>query len=249
MEFAKGLAAHVFTELGFQVEEIPVCAGRSADLRIVDSELTYHVEVKEKFESAADADVRREQLMAGEVCWQTNKLSHDNRISGILRDAQKQLDQTDKDHSTFQLIWFHADGVDADLKYLQAFATFYGDVPVSSGRETTHCFYFDYSAAFVMPSIEAIVLSDHKQLQFCLNEFSPRAGEFRQSHLCRKFDSIGGVFDPQQIVRDGLAIACRATIPRKDDHETARALQEQTGLKYTPIRMNRYTGSAMVMFG
>jgi hypothetical protein len=217
-------------------------------LRIADRDSTYHLEVKEKFESPADAQVRQDYLLGGEVYSEVDKLSHDNRISGILRDAQKQLDQTPKDGDTFQLIWFHADGIDADLKFRQAFSTFYGDVPVIAGNETTHCFYFDYSAAFAMPSVEALILSDRKQLQFCLNEFSVRAGEFRQSRIFHKFDALGGLFDPQKIVSDGIAIACRATIPRKNDHETARALQDQTGVKYTPIRLNRYTSSAMVMF-
>jgi len=169
MEVAKEIAKRVFTNLGFAVDEIPVGVPRTADLRIGDDTATYDVEVKEKFESEADAKERTEVLLAGEIYQHEANLSHDNRISAILRDAQNQLDQTSRDRpDTFQLIWFHAHGIDTDLKARQAFATFYGDVPISarwpSEPSTKHCFYFDYSAAFSMPTIEALILSERDSL-------------------------------------------------------------------------------------
>src|SRR5436309_703866 len=107
MELAKSLAAQFLTRHGFQVEEIPVGEGKSADLRFTDDSATYHVEVKEKFESEGDAKTRNEILSRGEMYEpKAQPLAHDNRISGLLRGAQKQLDATPKDAGTFQLIWF-----------------------------------------------------------------------------------------------------------------------------------------------
>jgi hypothetical protein len=251
MEVAKEFAKRVLTHFGFDPDEIPVGTGRSADLRIADESATYQVEVKEKIESPDDAKERIEVLQTGEVFHEVAELSHDNRISGILRDAQKQLDKTPKDDPrTFQLIWFHASGIDADLKWRQAFATFYGDVVISARRPhepgTIHCFYFDYSAAFAMPTIEALVLSERRGIQVCLNECSIRSAEFRQTQLFRTWHAANAIFDPVNLAEAGEIVFCRATIPRKCDNEIAQALHEQTGVLYTPIRMKRYSSAIAV---
>jgi hypothetical protein len=110
--------------------------------------------------------------------------------------------------------------------------------------DTTACFYFDYSAAFNMPTVEALILTDRKNLQVCLNEFSHRAAEFRQSPLCREFVELDGVIDPVAMAVDRRIIACRSTVSRKSESEVLAALQEQTGVLYTTIRLNRHTVSA-----
>jgi hypothetical protein len=249
MEAGKALALNLLPKLGFSVDEVPVANGRTADLLVTDGESQpYLIEVKEKVESESHAQERIKILSRGDLYEQADPLTRDNRISGILQDARKQLDETPKDSSTFQLIWFHATGVDADLKYRQAFATFYGHVDLIAMNPRSHrtpaCFYFDYCAAFNMPTIEALIITDSKQLQVCLNEFSHRGVEFRQSALCKRFAEMDGVIDPVAMAADGMIIACRVTVPRKNDDEVAKALQEQTGVLYSPIRLTRHAVSA-----
>lgn len=248
MEEGKLLALRVLSNFGFQVDDVPLSGGRTADLLVTDdNSQRYLIEVKEKVESESHATERVDILSRGDLYEQADPLSHDNRISGILRDAQKQLDATPKDVGTFQLVWFHATGVDADLKYRQAFATFYGHVDLLARSPTSHasppCFYFDYNAAFAMPTVEAMILSDRSQLQFCLNEFSHRHAEFRNALLFQKFVELDGVIDPVAMAADGQIIACRGEFARKNDDETAKALQEQTGVLYTPIRLTRHACS------
>jgi hypothetical protein len=250
MEPSKALAKQILSNLGFRVEEIPEGKSRSADLAISDDTSVYHLEVKEKFESPSLAKTRGECLARGDIYQQDDPLAHDNRISAILRDAQNQLDETPDEADAYKLIWFHASGVDADLKNRQAFATFYGQVPLIARHppqsEPTTCFYFDYSAAFAMPTIEALILTDHEGLQVCLNEFSHRADEFRRTVFHRRFRELGGVVDPLSLAAEGRIIACRAGIPRKSDEEVCRALREQTGVLYTTIRLNRHSYSTAV---
>ena len=118
----------------------------------------------------------------------------------IYQNARKQLDATPKADGTFQLIWFNATGVDVDLKARQALSTFYGNVPlfarVPNNGHQPECFYFDYSAAFNMPTIDALILSESKSIQLCINEFSTRANDFRQSAMYQKFTELGGIIDP-----------------------------------------------------
>lgn len=251
MEVGKSLASTVLSDLGFHVEDVPVSDDRTADLLVSDGESQYLIEVKDKEEADTHAQERREVLGRGDLYKQADLLARDNRISGILLDARDQLDATPKSTKTFQLIWFHATGVDADLKYRQAFATFYGKVDLIALHPRSHdthpCFYFDYSAASNMPSVDALILTDSKSLQVCLNEFSHRADEFRDTLLYRKFAGQDGVIDPVALAADGQIVACRVTMPRKNDDEVAKALQEQTGVLYSPIRLTRHAVSAAVM--
>lgn len=238
----------MFSNLSFRVDEVPRRDSRTADLFVTDGNATYLIEAKDKVEAESQSQERRAILNAGDLYKQGDSLAHDNRISGILRKAQKQLDDTPKDNGTFQLIWFHACGIDADLKYRQAFATFYGSVDLIAldprNQEITTCFYFDYNASFTMPTVEALILTDNETLQLCLNEFSHRADEFRSTQLCRKFIELDGVVDPAAMIANGQIIACRTAIPRKNDDETAKALQKQTGVLYSPIRLVRHAYSA-----
>jgi hypothetical protein len=124
MEVGKLHATRILTALEFQVEALPVGVGRTADLLASDGDSSYLVEVKDKLEDEKFAQHRRDVLNSGELFEQCDTLAYNDRISGILFDALKQLEETPKDAGTFQLIWFHATGVDADLKSRQAFATF-----------------------------------------------------------------------------------------------------------------------------
>ncbi len=132
---------------------------------------------------------------------------------------REQLNATPKAPGTFQLIWFHATGIDADTRYRQAFATFYGYVHLSPRYPNQHlpsmeCVYFDYNAAFDMPDIEALILTGKTTLQVSVNEFATRADEFRSSDLYRAFADRGDIYDPVKLESDGKIIACRFDGPR-----------------------------------
>jgi hypothetical protein len=254
MEEGKQLAIAFLSEHGFDVKPIPEGKDKTADLHVSDGESNFLIEVKDKWEGEEVAEDRRDQLGRGEIYYQDDPLSYSNRISGVLREAQKQLDRTPKCEGTFQLVWFHATGVDADLIYRQAFATFYGImdlIPLSprDRNSTDTCFYFRHNEAFNMPDVEALILTDKGQLQVCLNEFSARNKEFRQTQLCRKLFDLGGVIDPVALASRGEIIAFKTRISRKNEQEIIKALQEQTGTLYTSIILNRHAASAAVMPG
>lgn len=245
MEDGKQIAKQVLANLGFQVDEIETSKRRTADLRVT-GESIYHIEVKDKVESEEQAEERRKALAGGELYEQMDPLAYNNRIRGIFHDARKQLNATQKAPGTFQLIWFHATGIDADTKYRQAFATFYGYVHLSplyphNQLPSLECYYFDYNAAFDMRDVEALIVCDGKQLQVCLNTHAPLGDEFRKSDLARAF---GEIYDPAVLEADGKAIICRFDGPRNDENVTRRALQIQTGIDYTPVRLSRYAASA-----
>ena len=255
MEVGKEIATRLLSLFGLQVEEIPVSDSPRADLRATDGESTYLIEAKDKGEDDALAKNREEQLASGEMYEQSDVLARSNRIKGVFFKARDQLDRTPREGDVAQIIWFHATGIDADLKYRQAFATFYGHVYVTgfglNHAPTKDCFYFDYNAAFDMPSVDALILSEQKGrdgiiAQLCLNDFAVRSGTLRTSQLFREFSSRDLVVDPVAWEAAGRSISLRSSVSRKHDPEICKALQEQTGTLYTPIRLTRYTASSMV---
>ena len=159
----------------------------------------------------------------------------------------QQLRATARTADTFQLIWFHANGIDADLKYRQAFATFYGYVNLvpmyPHDGPPIEAFYFDYNAAFDMPDVEALILTDRESLQLCLNTRA-RLEAFRSTARYREFSVRDAVYDPLALEAAGRVILCRFGGSRRDELATARALEKQTGIQYTPIHMKRYVASA-----
>jgi hypothetical protein len=183
MEYSKRLATTEFRRLGFEVDEIPRGTGKRADLHVKDGTHAYHIEAKDKFESQDTPAASQDDFYR-----RKDPLTHNNAISRVLRDAQKQLSQTPKADATFQLIWFHAE---SDLQWRLAFATFYGHQHLSAvwprGAKSAECFYFTYCAAHSMPDVEALILTEGDGLHLCMNEFSRRRDEFRSSRLYEIF--------------------------------------------------------------
>lgn len=235
MEYSKRLAKAELRCLGFEVDEIPCATGKRADLHVKDGTHVYHIEAKDKFESQDIPAASQDDLY-----WRKDPITYNNTISGVLRDARKQLSQTPKTDATFQLIWFHAE---SSLQWRLAFATFYGHQHLSAiwprDAQSAECFYFTYCAAHSMPDVEALILTEGDSLHLCMNEFSRRRDEFRSSRLYEVF-SVGQI-DPVAMESTGKIIACRANIPRKNPQDVLRVLKEQTGVDYVPITLTRYS--------
>jgi hypothetical protein len=238
MEYSKRLATAELLRLGFEVDEIPcgTCGtGKRADLHVKDGTHAYHIEAKDKFESQDIPAASQDGF-----CRREDPITHNNRISGILTYAKEQLSQTPKADATFQLIWLHAE---SELQWRLAFATFYGHRHLRAvsprGAKPAECFYFTYNAAYSMPDVEALILTEGDSLHLCMNEFSHRRDEFRSSRLYEVF-SVGEI-DPVAMETAGKIIACRADISRKNPQDVLRVLKEQTGVDYLPIALTRYS--------
>lgn len=248
MEAAKQQALELLTALQFSVEDIPESKARRADLRAADASSTYLIEVKQKLDDkdALEADSRG--MASGSVARHFDPLSRNNRVDAILRDARDQLDETPKSNDDFRLLWFAANGVDCHVYWKRAFATFYGFVQLISlnppSSRIVDCFYFDYSAAWSMPTVDAMILVDHDKLQLCLNEFSPRLDAFRASGLCQRLSRA--VVDPKRLLTENSIIALHSDISRKNEDVVLDELFRQTGVRYKTLRPQHDSASVMV---
>ena len=250
MEDAKQFATVVLSALGCRVEPIPESEDKRADLRATDDTSTYLVEVKHKLD---DSDLFRdhaERLAHGEIVSSSALTTHNNRISAIIKHGRDQLDRTPGPPDAFRLIWFHADGIDRDLHWKRAFATFYGRVHLwpkePPGEDVVECYYFDYSAAWSFPSVSAMVLSDDQGLLLLLNEFSKHTDRFCHTAFYSRFVSNNAVVDPRRLAANGDILVCRSDVPRKNDDDVLNALRQQTGVLYIVIRFSQHSASVMV---
>jgi hypothetical protein len=252
MDDAKQFAMCVLSAIRCRVAEIPESDAKRADLLATDDDSTYLIEVKQKLDDSALLRDDAQRMACGEVVFRSASTGHNNRISAILCHGRDQLDLTPGPPDAFRLIWLHVSGIDRDLHWKRAFATFYGRVQLwpkePPGDRLVECYYFDYSAARSIPSIDAMILSDHRGLQLCLNEFSQHIDRFCGTALCRRFAEGNAVVDPCMLAANGSILVCRAEIPRKDDEDVLNALREQTGVLYAVLRPVRHSASAKVEY-
>jgi hypothetical protein len=248
MEHAKELACQYLDSLGLSVAEIPESVGKRADLRAIDDTAEYVIEVKQRLEDPVLREAHVQKMSVGEIVNTTESHSYSDRLDGILKHGSKQIDETPKDCNAFNLIWFHAEGRDSDLKIRRARNTFYGLVPLlplrQAASETVDCFYFDFCTSIRMPTVHGLVLVDEAGLQLCVNEFGTGVERFRRSSLVQRLHE--GVLDPAVLEAQGDAIVFRSEISRKDERAVLVELERVTNQKFISIRLKRHASSAMV---
>ena len=247
MEHAKQLAIGVLTSLGYRAELIPESSdsqGRRADIAADGDDDRYVVEVKHRFEEPVRRAEINERLANGDVVSTTESLGYSDRVDAILRHGLKQIDETPKTVGTFNLLWFHAEGMDADLKALRARNTFYGLVHLSPrplespDAKATQCFYFDHNTSIRLPTVHGLVIVDGEGLELCVNEFADAADDFRKSSLVATLRHA--VIDPSRLESTGEAIVLRSDIPRADESRVLQKIHELTSHHHIPIRFHRH---------
>lgn len=248
---AKGEIAQFLERNGFGVEQIPEEQGRrTADLRVTESANTYYIEVKLKEDDEEALERERERLKQGEIVNQSESLGRDNSLSGIIRDGADQLRSYPSNGNTFKLIWIHAGGEDPVLQMSQVHGTLYGPVHLldaSSGGGVRLCYYYTFNEFFNLRNgLDGVVISSEKEMQLCINNFSPRAVALRASGLYNWLR--GGICDPEALEQSGEAYSihdCNCSRNNAEEVlEFARNKYERPGL--IPIQMMQHSGRMRV---
>ena len=253
MEHAKQIAIEILEGIDYCTESIPessVPHEKRADISANGTDDRYVIEVKHRFDDPIRKQGINERLANGEVVSTEEPLCYSNRVDAILRHGLKQINKTPKTADTFNLLWLHADGMDADLKARRARNTFYGLVHLvprmleSPDARQTQCFYFDHNTSIRLPTVHGLVIVDGEYLEICINEFAESADAFRKSSLITKLGNA--VTDPLQLESTGDAIALRSDVSRSDEQLVLQKIYELTSNRYTPIRLKRHASSAAV---
>jgi hypothetical protein len=178
--YAKAMLQH----WGITVDDIPTSDAeqkQEADFLASFGDVLVLIEEKTKEDDPIYLAKRAEELDRGEIHAATLPISRNETLSGLVRDASRQLrSSSDRPHD-FRLMWFTATGVHAEGKYEQFMATLYGRANILE-MNTTHyrrCYYFRNADFFRRAEVidGAIVAhTDGKSIsaKLCLNSLSPR---------------------------------------------------------------------------
>ena len=218
---------------GITVEDIPTSdreEKKEADFLASFGEVRVLIEEKTKEDDPNYLATRSKELEQGGIHEETLSLIRNETLSGIIRDAAKQLrSSTDKPHD-FRLMWFTATGVSAQAKYEQFMATLYGrtNLVELNAEGYRRCYYFRNSdfyrhATVIDGAVAAYVDGKSITAKLCLNSLSPRYEALRQSSVVSPFGTA--VEDPADLETRGTAFVLNCGLNRKDEGQLLAYLE------------------------
>ncbi len=231
------VAAQVLEQWGARVTPIETSHKDESDWLAEFGTYRLLVEEKTKFEEAESHAARAATLARGEVHGSTLPLSHNNRISGIVRKAAKQLDSTGGDvaHDS-RIVWFTGTGFDAEAKHFQFMATLYGSTKIFEldRPQLKDCYFFRNADFFRFKeqldgAVAAYLRGNELTLKLCLNPYSSSWQQLRDSPFASNFKL--GLVDPVAEEAAGEAYIADTDIPRADAGAVIRYLEEKYGLE------------------
>lgn len=219
--FARALLEH----WGVSVQDIPTSDAeekKEADFLAAFDGAKVLIEEKTKEDDPEYLAVRTRELEQGDIHAATLPLIRNETISGIVRDASKQLRSSSNLQHDFRLVWFTASGVNAQGKYEQFMATLYGRTNIleMNSADYRRCYYFRNAdffrrAAVIDGAVAAYTDGKSITARLCLNALSPRYAALKQSTVLRPFGTA--VEDPVELEASGTAFILDSDLSRKDE--------------------------------
>ena len=241
------LVKQFLNQFGFEVFDIPEKEKRkSPDFDVVGKGNRYTLELKIKGDDPVEIQNDENALLRGELVSKTIPIGPRNTLAGILRDGVKQNIGHDPDRKTYHMIWVHSAGKDPNLLNTRFHATLYGTEKLFSIRksEVITCYYFRNSAFFSWREyLDGVILSHDDQIQLCINTLSPRAENFRKSHLT--VCMAKGLCHPDVLeARNDAIYIADCDVDRNDSGQVLDYLQKKYKLDHLQIMpMHQMTGT------
>lgn len=218
----------------FNVERIPEKPLKRADYRVTDGNDVYIIEVKGRIQDKK----YRKDLLSGKVACRQASLGRTNPVTKQIRIAAQQLKSTPADSRAFRVIALVAAGDDPDAQFIQFQSTLYGTVdllvPQLDGSiDPVPCFYFTFNEFFKFPFLDsALILVPGGRRVVCLNPFSPRANEFRNTRLWHLHETEGNIRDPEQLEKRREAFIADCKLKRRDESSLLDFIRCKYELEY-----------------
>lgn len=222
---------------GASVESLPTSTKEEADWLATLDGCRLLVEEKSKYEDPATRAARHATLTAGQVHGSTYPLTGNNRLSGIVRKAARQLSSTGKDLShDLRILWFTSMDFDAEAKHFQLMATLYGSTRIFELDRPVHrpCYFFRNGDFFRYgASLDGAIVSfmhaDTVTMKLCLNPYSLNWEALRDSPYGTQLSA--GLVDPIAEDAAGVAYIADTDIPRQDEAAVLRYVEEKYKLE------------------
>ena len=216
------IAEAILKHWGASVDPVPTSEKKESDWLATLGGFRLLIEEKTKLENPDSAAERAKALRSGQVHGSTTSLRPNNRVSGVIGEAAKQLRSTGADvQHHARAIWFTSIGFDREAKDHQAFNTLYGatktfDLERSSSLQD--CFFFYNSEFFRHQDIDGayLVVADGgtATVRLCLNPFSPNWMALRDSPFAKQLKT--GLVDPVAREAVGEAMLVDGSVDRRD---------------------------------
>lgn len=231
------IAAQVLEQWGARVTPIQTSQKDESDWLAEFGNYRVLVEEKTKFEDTESQAARAATLTRGEVHGSTLPLVHNNRLSGIVRKAAKQLNSTGNDIShDNRVVWFTGTGFDAEAKHFQFMATLYGSSKIITldRPKSKECYFFRNADFFrfreqLDGAVAAFLRGNEVTVKLCLNPYSANWQGLRDSSFAENFKL--GLVDPVAEEAAGEAYIADTDLPRSDTAAIIRYLEEKYGLE------------------
>ena len=261
--YAKALLQH----WGVAVEDIPTSDAdekQEADFLASFGDVRVLIEEKTKEDNPIYLVKRAEELERGGIHTATLPISRNETLSGLVRDASRQLrSSSDKPHD-FRLMWFTATGAHAEGKYEQLMATLYGRTNIleMNAAHYRRCYYFRNAdffrrAGVIDGAIVAHTDGESISAKLCLNSLSPRYEALRRSAVLQPFGTA--VEDPSALEADGTAFILDCALDRKNEaplldylqkkYETAPLMTFDLGYTHASILLSKNESKQVVQHG
>lgn len=230
------IAETILKHWGASVDPVPTSEKEESDWLATLDGFRLLIEEKTKLENPANSAERTEALRSGRVHGSTTPLRPNNRVSGVIGKAAKQLRSTGADtpHDA-RVIWFTSIGFDREAKDHQAYNTLYGATKtfdLARSNSLQDCFFFYNSEFFRHQDIDGayLVVADGgtATARLCLNPFSPNWVALRDSPFAKKLKT--GLVDPVAQEAAAEAMLVDGQVDRRDSGAVLSYLSTKYGI-------------------
>ncbi len=232
MQEEEKLVIDIFNFFGFKAEKIPESNEKSPDFIINNDNKKILVELKTKYDSEDFLEIRENELNHTDVYEYHDILKRSDRMSGLIRDAYKQLKiKKEKECADECYLFLLASEPYSHNKIQQFYNTVYGIkfvIPLGRSAPTArNCFYYTFNDFFRYKDIiDGAIISNGHILKFCVNTFSEAYKYIYKNKFVNSFQP--GVVDPIKLEENNKVYLMDSTINRRNTD----ALNEYLEKKY-----------------
>ena len=240
--------------MGFWVDRISESDRPRPDLLASDRDASYVIEVKTKEPNVEVTAKRDEILESGEVFSHVEPLGPRNLLSGLVRNAVKQLRAYSPSELTdlYSIVWLFCAGLHAEDQCEQFINTLYGSTTITDwdGDFTGPCYFFRNSEFYRhQNTLDAAVVSTEEELLLCLNPLSHRYEKIKETKLISEL--LDCTLDPLEREARGEALFVDSDVDRGNEQAILDFLRKKysLGRRTTPFDWNSIRGEMPIPFG
>jgi len=216
---SKANVKQILQGMGFTVSEIPKREDRrTPDFEVLGKRDQYIVEIKDKSDDLSGVQQEQAWIAAGEIVRKVVPMGPRNKLGSVIESGVEQMALQDPDHKSFHVLWLECKGEDPEHHWRRLHATLFGLDTLMSAElpYMVNAYYFRDSAFFRWRTqLDAAILSANTVGQLCVNSYSSRSTEFRESELFTQLSE--GICDPVKEEKDNKAMIADCPIDRVNE--------------------------------